>query len=1270
MRFHPEGPAIPDILLERCDAGRVVFLCGAGVSLPSGMPSFVELTQHVIEYFDPPHDSEIMAAFRPWLHEQSSANVPLDQIFNLLHLEYGKDEVNALVTKRLGASITDIEIGREHSLIKRISSNQSGIPQIVTTNFDRLFEVNQGQDNLTRYVPPAFPDLNFGSTIEGITYLHGRVVDENAVNHPYVLSSADFGRAYLSEGWATNFIKLLLERYIVVLVGYQAEDPPVKYLLQGLNHDGQYDRSRLYAFDRGLSEDIEAKWRDRGVTAIAYSDHPDLWKTLEAWAERADDPRRWRASVITKSQQDPKTLAPHERGQVVHVLRTVQGARLLSEAVPRPHPEWLCVMDANIRSAKKKKIYNEFTDDDTETFDPQETYGLDDDLREISDDERKRGVSNDNLLEWRAEDDNPPNYHCLAGGFETIPKRLGHLMTWFSDSLDSPVMAWWAIRKIGFHPLLLQKIAQKIGFSTSIHKRARHLWSLILEYHNDPRNRRYDVDWYDLKARITKQGWTSNVLREFRRVMAPRLKMKSPYGLGEVRPPSDSWEDIHFSKIGQFEVVFTERHGDDLEVPDNVLLKVLSALEEQLIIAAGMLEDIDTSYFPIPSCYPERDVQGEEDFAEGADVLTWFVQLFDRVADKWPDLANAHATTWPVTEPFLFRKLRLYAFSKADVFRADLVVEEILSLEQNSFWDTNITRELLFLIADRWGDFSQYNQHRIIERILTGPPNNLSHWADEEYPKARDILAARYARYLQLQGCWLTAIHNDRLSVIINGIPDWDDGWAKSVVVSWGARSGWVGTDEKPEVVSDLPINEIIPRVKEHLNRDDDNFIRKRPFVGLIKENPRKALAALTIAGKRGDYPKELWSQLISELSPNIKPRLRKLFLNRVMRLPLTSIVDLRHTLSNWLEQNLVGTLKFDNKLGWAVYDHITEGILSGGANATKSGLGEIRRGGKIVMQSRRTFSHAINGPVGKCIQALFQAIPREEVETRSLVPCSIKSRIERLFTAPGEGADHTIAITARNLNWLMFVDPVWAKEWLIPILDLKHPAAEPAWNGYLHSEGMPSIAVAELIKPSFLNLFTWLEHLSWGKDLSVRASQWLGLMRMFHPDKPSSPSGNEMRSVLRSISDETRNRFISWLGLVGQKNESGWAKHVIPLIREDWPKERRYRTTTSVKAWVGLLDKTDDNFPMVYDAVKKFLVPIETFDHQLFHFTRELGVKKPITMYFPAVTLDLMDKITPQRLTRPPYELQKILDLIEESEPSLIKDSRYLRLIELVEKS
>ncbi|QBR37711.1 hypothetical protein ETW23_17920 [Leisingera sp. NJS201] len=104
--------------------------------------------------------------------------------------------------------------------------------------------------------------------IYGVTYLHGRIQSPDYPHHDYILSSADFGRAYLAEGWATKFVRAFLDQYTVVLVGYQAESPPVKYLLQGLNHDGLRDTANLYAFDRGRLEDIEVKWRDRGVTPI------------------------------------------------------------------------------------------------------------------------------------------------------------------------------------------------------------------------------------------------------------------------------------------------------------------------------------------------------------------------------------------------------------------------------------------------------------------------------------------------------------------------------------------------------------------------------------------------------------------------------------------------------------------------------------------------------------------------------------------------------------------------------------------------------------------------------------------------------------------------------------------------------------------------------------------------------------------------------------------------------------------------------------------
>ncbi|WP_262373054.1 SIR2 family protein [Pseudomonas prosekii] len=1234
------------------------------------MPTFVGLTQHVIEFFDPPGDSEIMVAFRPWLDGQSSANVPLDQIFNLLHLEYGKDEVNALVTERLSAPLKTNDVGREHDLIKRVSSSQSGVPQIVTTNFDLLFEAGQGGGPLDWYVPPAFPDLNFGSKIEGITYLHGRLVGVDSDTHPYVLSSADFGRAYLSEGWATNFIRHLLERHTVVLVGYQAEDPPVKYLLQGLNHDGQYDRSRLYAFDRGLPEGIEAKWRDRGVTAIAYSDHSDLWKSMEAWAERADDPRRWRASIIAQCQQDPKALAPYERGQVAHVLRTVQGARLFSEANPTPHPEWVCVMDAHVRSAERSRDYGS----DAERFNPSVAYGLDDDLSDISDEDRKQGVSNDNLLVWRDEDDNPHEFHRLGGrqaeGFEATPIRLGHLINWVSKAIESPVLAWWALRQSGLHPRLLQQLEWQVEHSKTLDERARHIWNLILEHHRDPRNRQWNGEWFGLKERISVEGWTASVLREFRKVTTPRLEIKRPIGLGQSKPSSASWMDIHLGDLGQFEVMFLDKHDEDLDIPDDLLPQVFGILQEQLAAASGLLGDIDTIYFRTPTCYPGREIDGKKYIGEAAEAFAWFVQLFDQMTANSPRLASAYAAIWPTSDRYFFRKLKLYAYSKVDLFEADSVAEQLLLFDQAVFWDIDVVREFLFLLVDRWAEFSEAGRNQLIDRILVGPDQR-THWSDEEFHNLKDEYAARYARYLELQGCELSAAHSARLADMMAGIVDWSDAWARSTVIEYGSHTGWVGTDEKPDAVLDLPISEIVPRAKEELERDFGSFTERRPFTGLVKVKPRKAMSALTIAGKAGDYPEALWSSMINEFPTDTTARLKRVFLNRVARLPHAFIAKLNHTFGRWLQQNLVTMLEFDADLGWRVYDHIVEGILSGGAEAAKSGLGKTHQGEKLIEESSRTYGHAINGPVGMCTEVLLKAVPRELQEVEgSLIPDYIKSRIERLLAARGEGADHAVSIVSRMLNWLMFIDPVWAKERFVPMLAFEHPASEPAWNGFLYSHQVPRRSLREIIKPLLLNLFPWVEGFSWDRDLSIGAAQWLGYMRIFHTSDPSGLSEGEMRSVFRAMSDDTRNRFISWLGQVGQKNENGWIKNVIPLINKDWPRERRYRTSKSMRAWIGLLDDTGDSFPAVYEAVKKFLVAVETNDHPFYRFTRDLNDEKLITALFPETTLDLINRVTPQILTRPPYELPKVLAVIAEAKPELRSDSRYLRLIDLVERS
>ena len=236
MRFLPEGPNIPDELLEERDNGKVVFLCGAGVSYSAGMPDFEGLARFVVEELGTPRDAPWWDMLSGWQDESvpASARPSVDQIFNLLQQEYAASDIDYLIAKKLktprGANLA------AHERILRLSRSSDGKAQIVTTNFDLLFE-KAAQRKLNNHVAPALPDLARMQSFDGIAYLHGRIdhrIKRGESRQNLVVSSSDFGRAYLAEGWATRFVRDLLDQYIVILLGYSANDPPVRYLLQGL----------------------------------------------------------------------------------------------------------------------------------------------------------------------------------------------------------------------------------------------------------------------------------------------------------------------------------------------------------------------------------------------------------------------------------------------------------------------------------------------------------------------------------------------------------------------------------------------------------------------------------------------------------------------------------------------------------------------------------------------------------------------------------------------------------------------------------------------------------------------------------------------------------------------------------------------------------------------------------------------------------------------------------------------------------------------------
>ena len=966
MRFLPKGLNIPDELLEERDRGNVVFLCGAGVSYSAGMPNFLGLARHVVETLGAPSDAPSRSMLAMWEDKNIPPGglPPLDQIFNLLQQEYTASEIDDLIAKRLktepGMCLS------AHETILRLSKNADGKLQIVTTNFDLLFEDATSGD-LETYVPPALPDLASGQPLTGLVYLHGRIdpgMRRGEGRHGFVVSSSDFGRAYLAEGWATRFVRDLLEQYTVVLLGYSANDPPVRYLLQGLHTRGHRSHTRILAFDGGTEEEVQPRWRDSGVRVLAYpakgDDHSALWDTLSAWADRADDPPAWRQQVIDLARKGPRNLAPHERGQVASLVRTDIGARLFADADPPPTGEWLCVFDPNARYGNFRRSF----DRSEPNFDPQREYGLDDDPPRPPENWPQTDPRGDDLLSLRSTDHRTNEFARLAGKnrFQeaySLPPRLSQLIRWIVKVVHEPVVPWWAAKYSALHPELLVQIEQRVEDAyKELPPLARSTWRLLIDKFGrvPDDDDGYSRDWYKTHQRIQTEGWTTSVFRAFERSAAPYLRTKSPLGLDGSQPPSGDWSEIRQSHITEFEVAFPITYPELPETPDDVLPAVYQVLRRHLEMAAGLLSDIGPGYWMTSTFYPE-DNPGEACIGEESTYLFQFQDLFDRMLKAHPELLQADTVLWPKEERFFFDKLHLYAWSFGVLFSGDEVEDALLSLSDKAFWSALYRRELLHLLRLRWHELPA-DKRKLLERRLVDGRAKHKHESEGEYTRDRSYISAIILGWLMNHGCELSEATQDVLPTLRDTNPRWSPERDEIPDNSY-VQLGDVQIDADPSSIIDAPLDQIIHLAIKHTGYS--GFIEYKPFDGLVKQRPARAVSALTDAARRGDYPVEFWRSAIRFWSDGARLRLVWLFAARLARLPAKIVVELRHELFGWLQEHLPKMVAQDQYGALSILDALLNSLFEGGAEVTESGIGNVA--GEPRNRSCTTLSQALRQP-------------------------------------------------------------------------------------------------------------------------------------------------------------------------------------------------------------------------------------------------------------------------------------------------------------------
>jgi len=292
MRFLKDGADIPDDLIRAVNSGDAVFLCGAGVSRRVGLPLFNELTDQV--YAELGEESDNEPAERK-AFERAEYDRALRSLEKRTHLPGTHSPVRSAVAKLLaapaGMGLSD------HLALLRLSRNAEGQSRILTTNFDTLFERAAQSAGLMvpSYAAKSIPKPG-GARDQGILHLHGRLADSVLAleETDLVLTSADFGDAYLRDGWASQYVEDRMRLNVLVLIGYSAEDAALRLLLETL--DADRDRFRdlkdIYAIDQA-SDGSASMWKSKGIKPVEFLGYPDLYASLAEWARYAMKPAEY-----------------------------------------------------------------------------------------------------------------------------------------------------------------------------------------------------------------------------------------------------------------------------------------------------------------------------------------------------------------------------------------------------------------------------------------------------------------------------------------------------------------------------------------------------------------------------------------------------------------------------------------------------------------------------------------------------------------------------------------------------------------------------------------------------------------------------------------------------------------------------------------------------------------------------------------------------------------------------------------------------------------
>lgn len=663
IRFSEGGPAFPNQLVDALLAGEVVFLCGAGVSAPQ-LPQFPDLVRGCFHQLRVAMRNSENESFIAWRYEEV--------LGSLSRRVVDPDEVVKAVTNQLRVP-ANVQLGN-HKTILRLSKDLSNASVIVTTNFDTLFEramLDSCDKHTVQRQSFAGQDLPApGSTgFGGIVHLHGRIDDDTVGLDAtsLVLTSAQYGDAYMRSGWASRFLFDLCRCKTIVLVGYRAGDSPVRYFLNVLDADRTRfpDLRQVYALDGvPILGKATGTWEALAVEPVFYEvavadggarDHSVLWADLARLADLVERPRATRQAWVRELLAKP--CAGCTDAELERVDWAFKGRSDL----------W-GMAAATINDS----AWFEF-------FDSRKLWVAD------------HGPKT--LAMWISRDwSSVRRFNCALKWRESLGEALlEQLENFLLQSASPPRDVWLRVWR-----LLL---------TSSTYVAHSYRMSYVL-----PRTFEQPVV---LHAHLVEAVACLAPVLELSAVQDGTSAGSSPY------IPTDVDEVVMVNwRVPEDDECRRLMDALDARFPP---LQVLNAATSELQAFTALaqqcgqiVDDHDISEYAVPSVEPHSQ---NEHLGGPSFLVHLLVRALAKTILSEPAAARAVAETWRFLPGSLGVRLWLHALRSAELYSGDSAVEGVLSLPPEMFW--RLRRELALAIRDRVADASRVLVAALEARVLT-----------------------------------------------------------------------------------------------------------------------------------------------------------------------------------------------------------------------------------------------------------------------------------------------------------------------------------------------------------------------------------------------------------------------------------------------------------------------------------------------------------------------------------------------------------------------